>query len=80
MTARMERAPVAVQLMTTDETAAMLLVSKATLYSWRYKGTGPHAYRIGKGLRYDKADVLAWLATRASGGDEQAHSAKGRWQ
>ncbi len=70
----------AVQLMTTDETAAMLLVSKATLYSWRYKGTGPRAYRIGKGLRYDKADVLAWLATRASGGDEHARSAKEGWQ
>lgn len=70
----------AVQLMTTEETAAMLLVSKATLYSWRYKGTGPRAYRIGKGLRYDRADVLAWLATRASGGDDQARSAKERWQ
>lgn len=62
----------AVSLMTADATADMLLVSKATLYAWRYKGTGPRAYRIGKELRYDLADVMAWLETRASGGDATA--------
>lgn len=61
-----------VSLMDADATASMLLVSKATLYAWRYKGTGPRAYRIGKELRYDLADVMAWLETRASGGDATA--------
>lgn len=62
----------AVKLMTADATADMLLVSKATLYAWRYKGTGPRAYRIGKELRYSESDVIDWLETRASGGQPAA--------
>ncbi|MET9022421.1 helix-turn-helix domain-containing protein [Actinopolymorpha sp. NPDC004070] len=33
-----------------------------TLYRWRYIGAGPRAARIGKHLRYDPADVYAWVA------------------
>lgn len=73
MSSRVKAAdPTAVTLMTADATAEMLLVTKATLYAWRYKGTGPRAYRIGKELRYNLADVLAWLETRVSGGEVAA--------
>ena len=37
----------------------------ATLYQWRYLGTGPTAYRVGRHLRYEPAAVQAWLDQRA---------------
>ncbi len=51
------------RLLSTDEVARLLVVPVTTLYTWRYKGTGPKAYRVGKHLRYRLADVIAWLET-----------------
>ena len=53
------------RLLSTDEVARLLIVPVATLYTWRYKGTGPKAYRVGKHLRYRLSDVLAWLEDNA---------------
>lgn len=49
------------RLLSTEEVARILTVPVATLYCWRYKGTGPKAFRVGKHLRYRLADVLEWL-------------------
>lgn len=49
------------RLLSTDEVARLLVVPVATLYTWRYKGTGPKAFKVGKHLRYRLVDVLAWL-------------------
>jgi len=49
------------RLWTAEETAAYLQVPKATLYQWRYLGTGPKAGRVGRHLRYDPEDVKAWF-------------------
>jgi excisionase family DNA binding protein len=54
------------RLLSTDEVARLLVVPVTTLYTWRYKGTGPKAYRVGKHLRYRLADVLAWLENDAA--------------
>ena len=48
-------------LWTVEETARFLRVPKATLYQWRYLGIGPKAGRVGRHLRYDPADVIAWF-------------------
>jgi excisionase family DNA binding protein len=48
-------------LMTTEELAAFLSLPVATLYQWRHRGTGPRAFRVGKHLRYRRADVEAFL-------------------
>ena len=48
-------------ILTVDEVAARLQVPKATLYGWRYKGSGPKGHRVGKHLRYRWSDVLMWL-------------------
>ena len=53
------------RLLTTDEVAQLLIVPVTTLYTWRYKGTGPRAYRVGKHLRYRWADVMTWLEERS---------------
>lgn len=49
------------RLLSTDEVARLLVVPVTTLYTWRYKGTGPKAYRVGKHLRYRLSDVMEWL-------------------
>jgi predicted DNA-binding transcriptional regulator AlpA len=49
------------RLWTADETASFLGVPKATLYRWRYLGIGPKAGRVGRHLRYDPDDVMAWF-------------------
>jgi predicted DNA-binding transcriptional regulator AlpA len=49
------------RLLSTQDVARLLVVPVSTLYCWRYKGTGPKAFRVGKHLRYRLADVLAWI-------------------
>jgi excisionase family DNA binding protein len=53
------------RLLSTEEVARMLVVPVTTLYTWRYKGTGPKAYRVGKHLRYRLSNVMAWLEDQA---------------
>lgn len=43
------------------EVSAYLGVPVATLHQWRYRGSGPDAYRVGRHLRYDPASVHRWL-------------------
>jgi excisionase family DNA binding protein len=50
-----------IRLLSTDEVARLLVVPVTTLYTWRYKGTGPRAFKVGKHLRYRLVDVVAWL-------------------
>jgi predicted DNA-binding transcriptional regulator AlpA len=52
-------------LWTVEDVSAFLGVPVATLYQWRYRRTGPRASRVGRHLRYDPADVRAWLAQQA---------------
>lgn len=55
-------------LWTVEETAKYLRVPAATLYQWRYLGTGPKAGRVGRYLRYDPADVIAWFRAKQDQG------------
>ncbi len=48
-------------LWTVEETARYLRVPPATLYQWRYLGTGPKAGKVGRWLRYEPKDVIAWF-------------------
>ncbi|WP_371529530.1 helix-turn-helix domain-containing protein [Streptomyces sp. NBC_01283] len=47
--------------LTPDDIAEMFEVPKETVYQWRKKRTGPPAFRVGKHLRYDPADVHAYV-------------------
>ncbi len=51
-----------------EDVANFLRVPVQTLYQWRKRDYGPPAARVGKHLRYDPAQVRAWLAdmTRAA--------------
>ncbi|QNT95775.1 hypothetical protein HEP81_05523 [Streptomyces griseofuscus] len=39
---------------------------KETVYQWRKKRIGPPGFRIGKHVRYDPADVQAYVTQRKS--------------
>ena len=58
-------ATVARSLATPNEVAEYLQVPVKTLYTWRYKGVGPRAHRVGRHLRYRWEDVEDWLASTA---------------
>jgi predicted DNA-binding transcriptional regulator AlpA len=49
-----------------QETAEFLGIPAATLHQLNYKGTGPRSYKVGRWRKYDRADVQAWLESRAS--------------
>jgi len=50
--------------LTVDDIATMFEVPVETVYQWRKKRTGPPGFRIGKHLRYDPADVDAYVTER----------------
>ncbi|MBX3026967.1 helix-turn-helix domain-containing protein [bacterium] len=63
------------RMMRESEVAALLGVSRRTLQGWRWRGGGPPYVRIGGAVRYEPAEVRAWLdaqrrtSTSDSGGE-----------
>ena len=60
------------KLLSVEEVAEILGVPRATLYRWRYKGTGPRGIPVGRHIRFKPADVERWLESQAK---ESAKSA-----
>jgi predicted DNA-binding transcriptional regulator AlpA len=50
------------RLGTRDAAAYLGGISEDTLRYWRYEGTGPRSYRLGRRCYYDVADLDAWVA------------------
>jgi excisionase family DNA binding protein len=44
-----------------SDVSTFLGIPVGTLYQWRHRGLGPRAVKVGRHLRYDPADVQAWL-------------------
>lgn len=53
-------------LLTVAEVAAYLQLPVATLYAWRHRGEGPLGFRVGRYVRYRRADVDRWIAAQAA--------------
>ncbi|MGG2465614.1 helix-turn-helix domain-containing protein [Streptomyces sp. RGM 3693] len=47
-----------------EDIAEMFEVPLETVYQWRKKRVGPPGFRVGKHVRYDPADVRAWVMKR----------------
>lgn len=54
------------RLWSVEDVADYLQVPVETLYRWRKTRYGPRAARVGKYLRYEPADVRAWVRSRAA--------------
>jgi excisionase family DNA binding protein len=50
------------EYITAKQLAERLGLSRQTIDSWRYQGTGPRWRKLGRVVRYSVADVDAWLA------------------
>jgi hypothetical protein len=48
-------------LLTIAEVAAIVRAPVATLRYWRHLGNGPHSFKVGRGVRYWRSDVMTWL-------------------
>ena len=48
-------------LLTMAEVAAIVRAPVATLRYWRHLGNGPHSFKVGRGVRYWRSDVMTWL-------------------
>jgi Helix-turn-helix domain len=55
------------RLWSAKDVADFLRVPISTLHQWRYLGTGPAAFRVGKHLRYDPDVVRRWVVDHCSG-------------
>lgn len=53
------------RLWTIEDAAAYLRKSVGTLYQWRHRRTGPPSHKVGRHIRYDPAEVQAWVRERA---------------
>jgi len=62
------------RLLTVEDLAEYLGVPVATLYAWRYRRHGPPGFRVGRYLRYRRADIDEWISLRvdASQSDDVA--------
>jgi Helix-turn-helix domain len=59
--------PTCDRLWSVQDVSAFLGVPVATLHQWRYLGTGPAVFRVGKHLRYDPDVVRRWLVDDCGG-------------
>jgi len=55
------------ELFDIKEVAQRLRVPVGTLRYWRYLGSGPRSFRMGRHVRYWRSDVQRWL--RGQGDD-----------
>ena len=55
-------------LLTTEDVAELLQLSPYSLMVWRSRGQGPAYVKVGRLVRYKRADVEAWIHARRSQG------------
>ncbi|MGK2877630.1 MAG: helix-turn-helix transcriptional regulator [Solirubrobacterales bacterium] len=46
------------------DVAAILSIPVNTVYDYAIRGIGPRSFKIGRHRRWDRQDVLEWIATQ----------------
>ncbi|WP_423415665.1 helix-turn-helix domain-containing protein [Hyphomicrobium sp. B1] len=59
--------PAAEHFLTPDQAAALIGLSPRTMARFRLSGTGPRYSRVGRRVRYTRADINAWVESRKFG-------------
>ena len=49
------------EMLTLQEACAYLRIPQGTLRYWRHLGSGPRSFKIGRHVRYWRADLALWL-------------------
>lgn len=53
------------QWLSPEDLADELGIPVRSVYAWRSRGAGPRGHKIGRHVRYRRADVDAWLEQHA---------------
>jgi excisionase family DNA binding protein len=53
--------PLDTPMLTPAEVATILAVPQGTLTTWRQNGSGPRWVRVGRHVRYARAELERWL-------------------
>jgi hypothetical protein len=48
-------------MLTLQEACVFLRIPEGTLRYWRHLGAGPRSFKIGRHVRYWRADLIVWL-------------------
>lgn len=64
------------KLLSVDEVAEMLGVTKATIYSWTYRNKIPHIKLSKRLLKFRERDIIDWIAEKAVSADHTTTSRK----
>ena len=54
------------EMLTLQEACAYLRVPEGTLRYWRHLGSGPRSFKIGRHVRYWRADLTLWLTEQTN--------------
>lgn len=63
----METATTNSEFLNDVQVAELLNVTVDAVRYWRTTGTGPTFFKFGRFVRYDRADVMAWVKSQAVG-------------
>ena len=54
------------QMLTLQEACDFLRIPEGTLRYWRHLGAGPKSFKIGRHVRYWRADLVLWLTEQTN--------------
>jgi excisionase family DNA binding protein len=54
------------EMLTLQEACAYLRIPEGTLRYWRHTGAGPRSFKIGRHVRYWRADLILWLTEQTN--------------
>lgn len=54
------------EILSLQEACQLLRVPEGTLRYWRHLGCGPRSFKIGRHVRYWRADLLQWLTEQTN--------------
>jgi predicted DNA-binding transcriptional regulator AlpA len=54
------------EMLTLQEARRFLRVPEGALRYWRHLGCGPRSFKIGRHVRYWRADLVLWLAEQTN--------------
>jgi len=60
------------EMFTLQEACAYLRIPEGTLRYWRHLGAGPRSFKVGRHVRYWRADLVLWLSEQSTRAQDRA--------
>jgi hypothetical protein len=55
------------EMLSLQEACRFLRIPEGTLRYWRHLGAGPRSFKVGRHVRYWRADLVLWLSDQTNG-------------